>query len=185
MEDKADDKVEDDTRLKKEIGVKYDEIFSQAKQGGYFLNPDIEFVDQLIEGLIVNRERYGYEACPCRLIIGPKEVNMDIICPCYYRDDDVSEYGCCYCGLYVSEDVAKGEKPVIPIPERREPRSVEAGAGAKPGALSPFSGAPAESGLTFPVYRCNVCGYLCARNTPPDKCPICGADQKRFDLFAR
>ena len=34
----------------------------------------------------------------------------------------------------------------------------------------------------FPVssyYICNVCGYTAA-NAPPDKCPVCGANQKAF-----
>lgn len=31
------------------------------------------------------------------------------------------------------------------------------------------------------VYRCNVCGYLCAREEPPDFCPICRAKKERFE----
>jgi ferredoxin-thioredoxin reductase catalytic chain len=34
------------------------------------------------------------------------------------------------------------------------------------------------------VWRCKVCGYLCARPQPPLKCPICKADKDRFERFA-
>ncbi|MGD2166168.1 MAG: ferredoxin:glutaredoxin reductase, partial [Anaerolineae bacterium] len=36
---------------------------------------------------------------------------------------------------------------------------------------------------TMPVWRCRVCGYLCARERPPGRCPICKATQERFDRF--
>jgi rubrerythrin len=35
----------------------------------------------------------------------------------------------------------------------------------------------------LPVWRCKVCGYLCARPRPPLKCPVCRADQDRFERF--
>ncbi len=34
------------------------------------------------------------------------------------------------------------------------------------------------------VYRCTVCGYLCARDEPPDLCPSCSAKKERFEEFA-
>jgi rubrerythrin len=33
------------------------------------------------------------------------------------------------------------------------------------------------------VYRCQVCGYLCAREEAPDLCPICRAKKERFEKF--
>jgi ferredoxin-thioredoxin reductase catalytic chain len=38
-------------------------------------------------------------------------------------------------------------------------------------------------GLAYPVWRCKVCGYLCAREAPPDTCPICKAKKERFEQF--
>jgi ferredoxin-thioredoxin reductase catalytic chain len=67
-----------------------------ARAGGYFLNPDIEFTKALIRGLLTNEKRYGYQACPCRLASGVKEEDIDIICPCDYRDADVLEHGTCF-----------------------------------------------------------------------------------------
>jgi len=33
------------------------------------------------------------------------------------------------------------------------------------------------------VWRCKVCGYLCARAAPPEVCPICKVGAERFELF--
>ncbi len=102
-----------------EIDKLYSRLEKEAKQGGYNLNPDGEFVRGLVKGLLVNERRYGYRACPCRLAADDKSEDLDIICPCYYRDADVTEFGACYCALYVSKAVLKGEQELGSIPERR------------------------------------------------------------------
>ncbi len=83
------------------------------------LCPDSEQLDNLIKGLVENRERYGYPSCPCRISSGILDNDKDIICPCDYRTPDVEEYGMCYCALYVHKDVHEGKSPLEPIPERR------------------------------------------------------------------
>ena len=35
----------------------------------------------------------------------------------------------------------------------------------------------------IPIWRCVVCGYLAARETPPPICPICKAKADRFERF--
>jgi ferredoxin-thioredoxin reductase catalytic chain len=40
-----------------------------------------------------------------------------------------------------------------------------------------------KSKLPLPVWRCKVCGYLCARDEPPEICPICKAGKERFERF--
>jgi ferredoxin-thioredoxin reductase catalytic chain len=85
---------------------------------GYFFNPDRELVLDLLNGLLTNRERYGYMCCPCRLASGNREWDRDITCPCAYRAEDVREYGCCFCGLYVSPSWNEGAENVS-VPERR------------------------------------------------------------------
>jgi ferredoxin-thioredoxin reductase catalytic chain len=37
--------------------------------------------------------------------------------------------------------------------------------------------------LSQPVWRCRVCGYLCAREGPPEVCPVCKAKKERFERF--
>jgi len=69
---------------------------SDAAASGYHLNPDQAFVRELVRGLLTNEARHGYEACPCRFALGSREEDRDIICPCDYRDDDLTEHGSCY-----------------------------------------------------------------------------------------
>jgi ferredoxin-thioredoxin reductase catalytic chain len=63
---------------------------------GYFFNREREKVLDLLEGLLINRNRSGYMCCPCRLASGNREWDRDIICPCAYREEDVRAYGRCY-----------------------------------------------------------------------------------------
>jgi len=88
---------------------------------GYFFNKDREVVNDLLEALLINKERYGYMCCPCRLASRDKEKDKDIICPCVYRGPDVEEYGSCYCNLYVSKAWNNGDIPHVYVPERRPP----------------------------------------------------------------
>ncbi len=141
------------------------EIDRVARQGGYQLNPDEAFTLRLAEGLLKNAERYGVEACPCRLYTGEADDNLDVICPCYYRDDDLAEYGACFCALYVTGQF----HPDKQIPDRRKKKTSQAL--NMPGTLA------------YPVWRCRVCGYLCARNSAPSACPICKAGSERFERF--
>ncbi len=91
---------------------------SQEARGHHF-NSDKNLVFDLLTGLLLNKERYGYMSCPCRLASGDYEQDRDIICPCIYREPDVAEFGSCYCGLYASQDWSEGKIEHVYIPERR------------------------------------------------------------------
>lgn len=96
------------------------EMLKEAQQKkGYFFNKDKKKVFELLEGLLLNKERYGYMCCPCRLAAEDREWDKDIICPCVYREADVKEYGSCYCNLYVSQEWNEGKIPAQFVPERR------------------------------------------------------------------
>lgn len=157
-------------------------LAKETLEGGYRLNPDTEFVKNLVRGLLKNEKRYGYRACPCRLASGKKDEDLDIICPCDYRDADIEEHGACYCALYVNEAISEGRQKVAPVPERRPPRS-QRGKPAARSVQTVSAGATVLGGLPFPVWRCRVCGYLCARDQPPGICPVCKAKKDRFERF--
>lgn len=159
-----------------EIDALYERLDKGAKASGYHLNPDEEFTRGLVEGLLINEKRYGYRSCPCRLASGDKAKDLDIICPCDYRDPDLLDWGACYCALYVSEDVLVGEKEIESIPERRPPEGERAQDRPAPAPEKPGEG-------SLPVWRCRVCGYLCGREQPPGVCPICKAKRERFERF--
>lgn len=99
----------------------YEMLKKSQEPKGYFFNKDKERVMELMAALLVNKDRYGYMSCPCRLSSGSKEKDKDIICPCVYRTADVEEYGSCYCNLYVSREWNEEKIPHRYIPERRPP----------------------------------------------------------------
>jgi len=160
-----------------EAGKLFSKLDSDARKNGYFLNPDNEFTMELMEGLLANEKRFGHQACPCRLAAGDRKEDLDIICPCDYRDADLEDFGACYCALYVSKEIADGKAKPEPIPERRPVKRED-----RPQFKEQIS-AEAPSGLSHPVWRCRVCGYLAARDEPPGICPICKATKDRFERF--
>jgi ferredoxin-thioredoxin reductase catalytic subunit len=168
--------MNDSAKTTAEIDRLYEKLNREAEASGYHLNPDVAFTRGLVKSLIENERRYGYQACPCRLATGNKQKDLDIICPCDYRDPDLIDYDACYCALYVSRDALKGEKKIGSIPERRPPP----GKRVKREKLSRDAAPPK---LSLPVWRCKVCGYLCARERPPEACPVCHAGQERFERF--
>lgn len=101
------------------------EALRKIQEGkGYYFNKDRARTQDLLDGLIGNKERYGYMACPCRLASGDREQDADIICPCAYREADVAEYGTCYCNLYVSKQWNEGKIKHRYVPERRPPEKM-------------------------------------------------------------
>jgi ferredoxin-thioredoxin reductase catalytic subunit len=160
-----------------------------AKENGYFLCPDEQLFNDLIDGLVTNTKRYGYGSCPCRVASGKKTYDVDIICPCEYRDADVDEFGMCYCGLFVNNEIKNNPSQMGSIPERR-PREIQdvaltaaetrrSGSGEKT-----ISEKSSQKTSSLKVWRCTVCGYLCARELPPPLCPICKAKAERFEQFS-
>ena len=105
------------------IHTEVDDLFVRLQKvnekKGYYFNRNKEQTFQLLRGLLINRDRYGYMACPCRLAAGDRDKDKDIICPCDYRRPDVEEFGSCYCGLYVSRAWNDNSVEHTEVPERR------------------------------------------------------------------
>ncbi|MCK4455676.1 MAG: hypothetical protein KAU99_04950 [Thermoplasmata archaeon] len=113
-------------------------------------------------------------------------IYTDIVCPCEYRDADVAEFGACFCALFVSKEVREG-KELEPVPERRPIEAIEEAEKAtdllEKGEIS-MPELKTASARDVQVWRCSVCGYLCARKYPPNVCPICKAPRERFEEFS-
>jgi len=111
--------------IKEAVGVRteIDDLHDMLKKGqeakGYYFNRDRERTFDLLRGLLTNKDRHGYMACPCRLASGTRDKDRDIICPCIYRKPDVDEFGACYCQLYVNQSWNRGEIDHVQVPERR------------------------------------------------------------------
>lgn len=80
----------------------YEMLKKTQEPKGYYFNTDKERIFDLLKALLVNKDRYGYMACPC-----------------VYREPDIEEYGSCYCNLYVSTEWNDKKIPHRYVPERR------------------------------------------------------------------
>lgn len=159
---------------------------ADARTNGYYLNSDSNFLQSLLEGLKRNEERYGYPSCPCRLASGQFDFDRDIVCPCDYRDPDVSEYGACYCALYVRKDVHEGKIELKPVPERRplEKQSKAYNVATASSEARPAPKPNKETKLSenrLKLWYCKQCGYVVFRDEPPYTCPICKAKKEMFE----
>jgi ferredoxin-thioredoxin reductase catalytic chain len=102
----------------------YEKLKKVHEPKGYHFSNDRERVIELLEALLLNKDRYGYMVCPCRLASGDRDNDRDIICPCDYRQPDVAEFGSCYCNLYVSKAWNEGTIEHAYVPERRPPEKM-------------------------------------------------------------
>ena len=66
-----------------EVDSYYLKVKKDAESSGYHLNGDEEFTKELLKSILINLERYGYGACPCRLASGDKQdrsgLNMSLL----------------------------------------------------------------------------------------------------------
>lgn len=99
----------------------YHRLKAVQEKKGLLFNKDKVKTLELLDGLLVNKGRYGYMSCPCRLASGEYEDDRDIICPCSYCQPDIEEFGSCYCSLYVSREWNEEGIPPVYVPERRPP----------------------------------------------------------------
>jgi ferredoxin-thioredoxin reductase catalytic subunit len=161
-------------------------VENDARTNGYYLTPDPEMLQDLLEGLQKNEERYGYPSCPCRLASGELELDRDIICPCDYRAPDINDYGQCYCALYVRKDIHE-TKAIQQIPERRptekQSRAYSVSNGEAQGKTSTENKKQLKQ-TNRALWHCQQCGYVCFREDPPYVCPICKAKKEMFSKIA-
>jgi ferredoxin-thioredoxin reductase catalytic subunit len=102
----------------------YEMLKKVQEPKGFFFNRDKDWALTILNDLLVNKKRYGYTSCPCRLATGDRDKDRDIFCPCAYRQEDVKEYGSCYCNLYVSREWNEGKIEHRYVPEKRPPEKI-------------------------------------------------------------
>ncbi|MDR3307108.1 MAG: hypothetical protein LBS61_05550 [Endomicrobium sp.] len=147
-----------------------DYLKKNAQEKGYYFNKDSSFVNELLKSSLTNLKRYGYASCPCRLSTGNYDLDSDLICPCEYMENDVKEYGSCFCALYISKDIFESGKTPISIPERR-PKD----------KLFDIDYANTSTKQTSEKkWKCGICGYEHSESEPPENCTKCGASKEMF-----
>ncbi len=73
-------------------------------KGPYYLYPDHDRVESVIEGLAKNLEGYGRAYCPCVSIEKCLETGRKYVCPCEPHHKDIASQRYCDCALFVSEE---------------------------------------------------------------------------------
>lgn len=96
-------------------------IEKTAVHNGWKLTLDRELIGYLAEGFQTNLSRYGYLQCPCREGQEERRLDRDILCPCEYAGEDIAEYGQCFCGLFLNEEIYARGGASGSIPDRRPP----------------------------------------------------------------
>ena len=75
---------------------------SFSEKNDFKLNPDKPHVDMIVKGVLKNEYEHGLKLCPCRLRDGTRERDLELICPCNFKIQDVwKTKGMCWCGLFV------------------------------------------------------------------------------------
>jgi ferredoxin-thioredoxin reductase catalytic chain len=91
-----------ETEMDKEKFRQAIEEFTEKNE--FQVNPNLEKVNMLIDGVFNCDENHGMKYCPCRLIAKDFEEDLKLVCPCNflihetYKDKEAGE---CWCGLFV------------------------------------------------------------------------------------
>ncbi len=76
-----------------------------TKNNDFILNPESAHVDAVADGILINDQKYGLKLCPCRLRDGSRKRDLELICPCNFKIQEVwQKQGRCWCGLFVKKN---------------------------------------------------------------------------------
>lgn len=78
-----------------------DRIYAYANDGGYVVNEDN--LENIIAGLIENKEEFGGYYCPCRTVRDNENYRKAIVCPCVFAPKEIERFGHCKCLLFYSK----------------------------------------------------------------------------------
>lgn len=76
-------------------------IMKEGEKFGYVFSKDKKRVGQILDLLLMKKEKAGEHYCPCRVLTGDKKKDEEIICVCKpvrLKKED------CKCGLFVKKE---------------------------------------------------------------------------------
>jgi len=79
-------------------GVLRDKIYTYANGRGYVVNESN--LENIIAGLIENKDEFGDYYCPCRIVRDNEHYKKAIVCPCLYAPREIERSGHCKCLLF-------------------------------------------------------------------------------------
>ena len=84
--------------------------FAEKKE--LILNPNIDWVEQVIRLMANNYLEFGKYYCPCKQH-HPVEPDKDPVCPCAEVDDEVKKDGHCHCRLFYHPGTEKARMNIL------------------------------------------------------------------------
>jgi ferredoxin-thioredoxin reductase catalytic subunit len=75
-----------------------------AASRGWRVNPNDKQLGAVIKGLARNTTRFGEQYCPCRMRTGDTEKDREIVCPCIFHEDEITNDGYCHCRLFFDSE---------------------------------------------------------------------------------
>jgi ferredoxin-thioredoxin reductase catalytic chain len=94
------------------ITKNFQRLVRLAEKKGYLLNPNKDWVDQVIRLMTNNYDVYGKYYCPCKQHF-PVDIESDVVCPCPALDSEVDEDGFCHCRLFYRKDFEKPHMDIL------------------------------------------------------------------------
>jgi len=72
-----------------------------CEKNEFELNPDRSHVDAVLDGVLTNEKRYGVKFCPCRIVTGDFNKDVELLCPCNFTfQEKYKTQAECWCGLF-------------------------------------------------------------------------------------
>lgn len=76
--------------------------FCESKD--FQLNSDEDFLDKVLDGLMMKKEKEGQFFCPCRFPKDDKD-KVNLLCPCNFKiQENWQSRKECWCGLFEKKD---------------------------------------------------------------------------------
>jgi len=86
-----------------------DWVEKQKGSDKFILNPDKQIVLDVATGILDNEKNKGFKYCPCRLPVGEKLKDLELICPCNFKIQETwKNKGECWCSLFIKEKNKNG-----------------------------------------------------------------------------
>lgn len=85
-------------------------VATYVAKGKYELYPEVEVVENVVQGLADNLVAHGRMYCPCADVDDSKTKGSDMVCPCMPHHADIERQGYCDCALFAGPHFVAAER---------------------------------------------------------------------------
>ncbi len=90
----------------------YQRLKKFAEKEGYILNPNHDWIRQVIILMTNNRKEFGRYFCPCKQH-HPVDVAIDVVCPCSTLAEEIARDGYCHCRFFYRKGFEKEKLNIL------------------------------------------------------------------------